>query len=151
MLRSVVRFNRVTRSALSFPMRDFPLPCPTKVLAAVGSATSSRHPLRIDHSLALRLSVARRWTSSLSTTSTQSESPEVATTKLYPVYVHHVSQTVLRHLQDNRSEWLMAHKLDQGLRLNRNGTFLLHFPCRSKGLDAGRIWYVTKTSIRKLG
>jgi hypothetical protein len=81
------------------------------------------------------------------------------------VYVHHISQTILRHLQDERHDWLVAHGLDRGLRLNANGTFVLQFPAPPPPppppptsnsrttttttnhflgsiADGGRIWYV---------
>jgi hypothetical protein len=61
---------------------------------------------------------------------------------LYPVYVHQVSKTVLQHLQDRRSEWLVANGLDKGLHVNANGTFVLKFPPSRPGMDSGRIWYV---------
>jgi hypothetical protein len=56
-------------------------------------------------------------------------------------YVHRVSKTVLEHLQDSRSDWLQDQGLHRGLRINANGTFVLHFPAK-RGYDAGRIWYV---------
>jgi len=58
----------------------------------------------------------------------------------HPVYVHHVSKTVLTHLQNSHTEWLTKNGLDRGLRLNTNGTFVLQFPTKRKGYDAGRIW-----------
>jgi hypothetical protein len=56
-------------------------------------------------------------------------------------YVHRVSKTVLEHLQDSRSDWVQEQGLHRGLRINSNGTFVLHFPAK-RGFDAGRIWYV---------
>jgi hypothetical protein len=41
---------------------------------------------------------------------------------------------VLEHLQDNRSDWLVARGLDRNLKIRANGTFLLTFP------GFGRIW-----------
>lgn len=78
----------------------------------------------------------------LSTTSSQpcrhgSEDPP--SSYLHPVYVHIVSKTVLQHLQDRRSDWLIANGLDRGLHVNANGTFVLKFPSRP-GVDSGRIW-----------
>jgi hypothetical protein len=61
--------------------------------------------------------------------------------RFYPAYVHHVSKTVLEHLQGARSDWLTEQGLDRGLRLNSNGTFVLQFPAK-RGFDSGRIWYV---------
>jgi hypothetical protein len=58
------------------------------------------------------------------------------------VYVHQVSKTVLQHLQDRRSEWLVANGLDKRLHVNANGTFVLKFPPSRPGMDSGRIWYV---------
>lgn len=52
-----------------------------------------------------------------------------------PVYTNAVSQTVLLHLQENRSDWLEQQGLDRGLHFNANGTFCLQFPARE-----GRIW-----------
>lgn len=75
---------------------------------------------------------------SLSSSSSAAET-EVDRRQFHPVYVHHVSKTVLQHLQENRAEWLVSEGLDSGLRLNSNGTFVLQFPAR-KGFDAGRIW-----------
>jgi hypothetical protein len=59
---------------------------------------------------------------------------------LSPVYVHHVSKTVLQYLQEFRADWLTEQGLDRGLCLNSNGTFVLQFPSR-RGFDAGQIWY----------
>jgi hypothetical protein len=54
--------------------------------------------------------------------------------------------TVLQHLQDTRSEWVIEQRLDRGLRLKPNGAFVLHFPTK-RGFDAGRIWYVCVTFV----
>jgi hypothetical protein len=70
-----------------------------------------------------------------------SEDPP-SSSHLYPVYVHQVSKTVLQHLQDRQSEWLVANGLDKGLHVNANGTFILKFLSSRPGVDAGRIWYV---------
>jgi hypothetical protein len=59
--------------------------------------------------------------------------------KISSVYVHHVSKTVLQHLQQSHAEWLSETGLDQGLRLKSNGTFVLEFPSK-RGRHAGRIW-----------
>lgn len=58
-----------------------------------------------------------------------------------PIYVHHVSKTVLEHLQKDQHEWLVSTGLDRGLRINANGTFVLQFPATRLGVDGGRIWY----------
>uniref|UniRef100_A0A7R9W628 Uncharacterized protein n=1 Tax=Pseudictyota dubia TaxID=2749911 RepID=A0A7R9W628_9STRA len=61
--------------------------------------------------------------------------------RLYPVYIHPLSQIVLEHLQVSRSDWLLRKGLDQGLTINKDGTFVLSFPPEFDGHDdAGRIW-----------
>jgi hypothetical protein len=59
--------------------------------------------------------------------------------RFHHVYVHHVSKTVLKHLQENQSQWLVEQGLDRCLMVNSNGTFVLQFPSQP-GCDAGRIW-----------
>ena len=54
--------------------------------------------------------------------------------EFHPIYVHHVSRVALEHLQDSRSDWLVARGLDRNLKISNNGTFLLNFP------EYGRIW-----------
>ncbi|GAX26676.1 hypothetical protein FisN_2Hh381 [Fistulifera solaris] len=71
----------------------------------------------------------------LSSGATNAEQPSL----LQHVYVHHVSQTVLQHMQDKQSAWLCRHGLDRGLQLASNGTFCLSFPSRP-GYDADRVW-----------
>jgi hypothetical protein len=71
-------------------------------------------------------------------------------TNFCPVYMHHVSQTVLAHLQQHYSGWLQENGLDSGLLLNSNGTFVLQYPVLTEtsatssptSVDTGRIWYV---------
>lgn len=48
------------------------------------------------------------------------------------------------YLQNERFEWVEQQGLDSGLRLNPDGTFVLHFPSGSDEttIDNGRIWYV---------
>mmetsp|Transcript_15540 Transcript_15540/g.26338 ORF Transcript_15540/g.26338 Transcript_15540/m.26338 type:complete len:170 (-) Transcript_15540:125-634(-) len=60
--------------------------------------------------------------------------------RFHPVYVHHLSKVVLEHLQNNRNDWVVGQGLESGLRLNPDGTFVLHFPTGSSGVDGGRIW-----------
>ena len=60
--------------------------------------------------------------------------------RFHPMYVHHLSKVVLEHLQNTRHEWVMQQGLEGGLRLNPDGTFVLHFPTGSSGVDSGRIW-----------
>ncbi|GAX15883.1 hypothetical protein FisN_2Lh381 [Fistulifera solaris] len=79
--------------------------------------------------------VLARSTRFLSSGATNVEQPSL----LQYVYVHHVSQTVLQHMQDKQSAWLCRHGLDRGLQLASNGTFCLSFPSRP-GYDAGRVW-----------
>jgi hypothetical protein len=62
--------------------------------------------------------------------------------RFYPIYVHHVSKTVLQHLQGSHAPWLQEQGLDRGLRVNAKGTFVLHFPSQLHRGDAGRIWCV---------
>ncbi|CAB9510599.1 DIS3 mitotic control homolog [Seminavis robusta] len=59
--------------------------------------------------------------------------------RIFPVYVHHVSKVVLKHLQDSRSNWLVEQGLDKGLHVNSNGTFMLTFPPTEKG-SGGKLW-----------
>uniref|UniRef100_A0A7S1YWN4 Uncharacterized protein n=1 Tax=Trieres chinensis TaxID=1514140 RepID=A0A7S1YWN4_TRICV len=64
--------------------------------------------------------------------------------RLYPVYVHPLSQVVLEHLQTARGDWVSRKGLDRGLTINYDGTFTINF--RSEygdddvSNDAGRIW-----------
>lgn len=53
-------------------------------------------------------------------------------------YVHPLSQFVLQHLQQSRSDWVVKNGLDRGLTLQRDGTFELVFP--SFPQDRARIW-----------
>jgi hypothetical protein len=53
----------------------------------------------------------------------------------YPVYVHHLSKVALEYMQNEQSQWIVEHKLEKGLRLNPDGTFVIHFPAQN-----GRIW-----------
>jgi hypothetical protein len=55
--------------------------------------------------------------------------------RFYPVYVHHLSKVALEHLQNEHADWIVQNKLETGLRLNPDGTFVIHFPSRN-----GRIW-----------
>jgi hypothetical protein len=57
--------------------------------------------------------------------------------RFHPVYVHHLSKVALEHLQNQQSEFVIQNKLETGLRLNPDGTFVIHFPSHD-----GRIWYV---------
>ena len=43
-------------------------------------------------------------------------------------YIHPLSQIVLEHLQSHHSQWIQQVGLDTGLRLNKDGTFVLRFP-----------------------
>lgn len=92
-----------------------------------------------------------RWLSSSSSSSSSSQPFPTGQgpPPFFPVYVHHVSQTVLQHLQDKHASWLTRYGLDRGLRLNANGTFVMLFPSSSPTTtttatadreDAGRIW-----------
>lgn len=60
--------------------------------------------------------------------------------KFSPVYVHHLSTVVLEHLQNNHSEWIVQKKLETGLKLNPDGTFVLQFPSSGGRKENGRIW-----------
>lgn len=43
-------------------------------------------------------------------------------------YIHPLSQIVLEHLQSRHSQWVTNMGLDTGLKLNKDGTFVLRFP-----------------------
>jgi len=43
-------------------------------------------------------------------------------------YIHPLSQIVLEHMQTNHSNWLQYSRLSTGLRINKDGTFVLRFP-----------------------
>mmetsp|Transcript_12035 Transcript_12035/g.20878 ORF Transcript_12035/g.20878 Transcript_12035/m.20878 type:complete len:225 (+) Transcript_12035:24-698(+) len=43
-------------------------------------------------------------------------------------YVHPLSQIVLEHLQSHHGPWVAEMGLDTGLKLNKDGTFVLRFP-----------------------
>mmetsp|Transcript_31610 Transcript_31610/g.52169 ORF Transcript_31610/g.52169 Transcript_31610/m.52169 type:complete len:155 (-) Transcript_31610:209-673(-) len=60
--------------------------------------------------------------------------------KFSPVYVHHLSKIVLEHLQNNYSGWIVNRRLEKGLKLNPDGTFVLRFPASIGRKDNGRIW-----------
>lgn len=47
-------------------------------------------------------------------------------------YIHPLSQIVLEYLQSSHSNWVQHMGLDTGLKLNKDGTFVLRFP-RSDG------------------
>lgn len=53
-------------------------------------------------------------------------------------YVHPLSQLVLEHLQNSRSDWVIGNGLDAGLKVFRDGTFLIRFPTYYQ--DNSRIW-----------
>jgi len=53
-------------------------------------------------------------------------------------YVHPLSQLVLEYLQTERSDWILENGLDQGLQVEKDGTFLIKFPSYEK--DNSRIW-----------
>ena len=62
-------------------------------------------------------------------------------------YIHPLSQIVLEHLQNHHSEWVQSRGLDKGLKLNKDGTFVLRFPQANKADDdkvdtakQGSIW-----------
>ena len=44
---------------------------------------------------------------------------------LRSVYIHPLSQIVLRHLQTSRHDWIVSRKLDRNLVVHRDGTFVL--------------------------
>jgi hypothetical protein len=104
------------------------------------------------HKLAKRASVAVGTPSATSHSAQRLASSSAAISeqdhRFYPVYVHHVSKTALRYLQDARATWLVEQGLDRGLRLNANGTFVLQFPSR-RGHDSGRIWTSYDASTRE--
>jgi hypothetical protein len=76
-------------------------------------------------------------TARFSTSSAQTSVPNIP---FYPVYVHHLSQIALEHLQNHHSDWVVQMGLDRGLRINQDGTFVLQFPETEEGYDGGRIW-----------
>jgi len=43
-------------------------------------------------------------------------------------YIHPLSQIVLEHMQTNHSNWLQNSRLNTGLTINKDGTFVLRFP-----------------------
>jgi hypothetical protein len=60
--------------------------------------------------------------------------------KFCPVYVHHLSKVVLEHFQSNHGEWVVNRRLEKGLKLNPDGTFVLRFPASEGRKENGRIW-----------
>ena len=90
--------------------------------------------------LSIRSSLASLATRRARTFSTQRHSLDEPSDVIRGVYVHHVTKVVLQHLQENKADWLVEQGLDRGLRLNGNGTAVLHFPSKKKGFDSGRIW-----------
>mmetsp|Transcript_5675 Transcript_5675/g.7436 ORF Transcript_5675/g.7436 Transcript_5675/m.7436 type:complete len:179 (-) Transcript_5675:62-598(-) len=68
------------------------------------------------------------------------EPEDSKTSKIYPVYVHHLSKLILQHLQEKHSSWLVDNGLHTGLRLNANGTFVIRFPPEKGQPASGRIW-----------
>ena len=78
----------------------------------------------------------RRYLSTSSRNASTSSSPQRNFEEIdfHPIYVHHVSRVALEHLQNHRSDWLVARGLDRNLKIRNNGTFLLNFP------EYGRIW-----------
>lgn len=59
-------------------------------------------------------------------------------------YVHPLSQLVLEYLQTTRASWVERNGLDRGLKLQRDGTFVLKFPSFEQ--DGARIWYESHKS-----
>lgn len=55
------------------------------------------------------------------------------------VYVHPLSQIVLRHLQTSSHEWILSRKLDRNLVVHRDGTFVLTQPS-GEASSSLRIW-----------
>lgn len=60
--------------------------------------------------------------------SSSAEEPEDLAESFNSVYVHPLSQLVLRHFQTSCHDWIRAKKLDQNLILHRDGTFVLTPP-----------------------
>ena len=58
--------------------------------------------------------------------STSSETSSALFTK--SEYIHPLSQIVLERLQSHHSHWVQYTGLDRGLKLNKDGTFVLRFP-----------------------
>lgn len=53
-------------------------------------------------------------------------------------YVHPLSQIVLEHLQNDKSDWIIRMGLDRGLTFHRDGTFVIKFPSYNE--DRSKIW-----------
>jgi len=66
---------------------------------------------------------------------------EEAEELLTSVYVHPLSQIVLRHFQTSCHHWIQKKKLDQNLVLHRDGTFVLTPPLEKDDKSSSlRIW-----------
>ncbi|KAG7342008.1 hypothetical protein IV203_007100 [Nitzschia inconspicua] len=120
--KAFLQNGRVT----SFGCRQLP---PT-VGAVMLSTSDSPHSLTCRHNTTSSKSYARA-----SSTSAQTSDQRLQQQPgFHPIYVHHVSRVALEHLQDNRSDWLVARGLHRNLQICKNGTFILKFP------EYGRIW-----------
>mmetsp|Transcript_19596 Transcript_19596/g.29074 ORF Transcript_19596/g.29074 Transcript_19596/m.29074 type:complete len:96 (-) Transcript_19596:92-379(-) len=71
--------------------------------------------------------------------SISSESNRI-TSKFFPLYTHFLSQGILEYLQNEKSEWVRSHGLENALDLNSNGTFVLRFPPSNGKAGSGHIW-----------
>jgi len=49
-------------------------------------------------------------------------------------YIHPLSQIVLEHMQTTHSNWLQNSRLSTGLRINKDGTFVLRFPSTNESV-----------------
>eukprot|EP00978_Attheya_sp_CCMP212_P048530 scaffold535582_cov55-Attheya_sp.AAC.2 len=56
-------------------------------------------------------------------------------------YVHPLSQIILEHFQGERSDWIRENKLERGLTIQEDGSFVLVFPQDEDTKEApGKIW-----------
>jgi hypothetical protein len=66
-------------------------------------------------------------------------------------YVHPLSQIILEHFQEERSDWIRENNLERGLTILEDGSFVLVFPQDEDTKEApGKIWYVSSCKHRIL-
>ena len=72
------------------------------------------------------------------TNTTNKDENRLNDTSTKSAYVHPLSQIILEHLQQSRSDWVSQVGLDKGgLTLHKDGTFVLKFPTSGEGDTSG--------------
>jgi len=72
--------------------------------------------------------------------SSTAEDETVENEAIQSVYVHPLSQIVLRHFQTSCHDWIRSKRLDENLVIHRDGTFVLTPPDHDGDSSALRVW-----------